>query len=98
MRYATWRLNWTDPMYGTGPEEVIAGRGGRAEASVANATVEDGYIVGYVFGDFDSSGLEAWDFSEITADQALAFAQDVDSGTWIDEEGIIRFPFHEAAL
>lgn len=91
MRYATWRLNWSDPMYGTGPEEIIAGRGGRAEGVVANPEVEHGPILGYVSGDFDASGLDAWEYTEITAEQALLFAQDVDDSVTFDDTGRLIF-------
>ena len=72
MKYATWILNFSDPDYGTGPEPSISMQGGSAEGSIPDGDVTEGAkILGYFTG--EPTGLEAWSFSELTQDEALAF-------------------------
>ena len=92
MRYATWRLDWTNPMYGIGPEAEIAQRGGTASGVVAYPDVTTGTILGIVSGDFNTAGLDLWSFTEIDADAALAFAQQIAPEAAFDADGRIVWP------
>lgn len=92
MRYATWRLDWADPQYGTGPESLIVERGGTARGIVANPDVVTGTILGVVSGDFDTTGLDLWGFTEIATDAALAFAQQIAPEATLDDDGQIVWP------
>jgi hypothetical protein len=99
MNYATWRLNFTDPDYGTGPEELIAAQGFSAEGSWVNGQVENGgTILGYVTGEPDASVLTAWEYTSITQEQALEFAQAINPEAYLLEDGRITAPFDETIL
>lgn len=93
MKYVTWMLYWEpDAHYGSGPEPVILERGGSAEgAFYSGADVHDP-IVGYVYGDVSLDGLDEWNVTEITSEQALALAQELDPEASINDEGRIVFP------
>ena len=94
MKYATWILNFDDPNYGTGPEASIAEQGGSAEASITNGDITQGAtILGYFTG--EPTNLEAWNFTEITQAEALAFAQEVDATAYLTDEGRIAFEIEE---
>ena len=97
MRYATWRLDWTDPHHGTGPESLIVERGGTAYGMAANPDVITGTILGVVSGDFDTADLDLWSFTEIDADAALAFAQEIAPEATLDADGQIVWPLPEAS-
>ena len=72
MDYLKWKLS-DNGLSGTGPEKVIAERGGHAEAS---AYVDDeGYRIGYLTAPADLTGLETWDVTEVTAEEALTFCK-----------------------
>ena len=71
MRYLKWKLS--EGTSGTGPEETIANRGGRAEASWA--VDDDGYRIGYLTQTANLDDLDTWDVSEQTEAEALAFCQ-----------------------
>lgn len=93
MKYATWSLNFTNPNYGTGPEALIAERGGKAEGGWADGEVELGAIIlGYVQGDFEATGLETWSYTSLTTEQALAFAQAINPDAYFTEQGYIVTP------
>jgi hypothetical protein len=72
MVYLKWKLS-TDGVSGTGPEETIAVRGGKAEAGWA--VDSDGYRIGYLTQTADLTGLETWDVTTQTEAQALTFCQ-----------------------
>jgi hypothetical protein len=89
MRYATWQLYWQpDERYGSGPESEIG------EVEGIFFTGHDPYdtIVGYVYSNHDLIGLENWNVQEITGEQALALAQQLDGDASMDDEGRIVFP------
>jgi hypothetical protein len=49
MNYATWKLNFANPEYGTGPEDTIANLGFGAEGSWVAGVIENGgTILGYL--------------------------------------------------
>lgn len=88
MKYATWKLNFTDPEYGTGPEDSINAQGGTAEGAYPNGDVTQGaLILGYFTG--EPTDLEAWDFTELTEAEALAFVLAIDETASLGEDGRI---------
>jgi len=88
MKYATWKLNFTNPEYGTGPEDSITLQGGTAEGSYADGDVTDGArILGYFTG--EPTGLDAWSFTELTQEEALAFVTAIDETATVGEDGRI---------
>jgi len=88
MKYATWILNFVNPEYGTGPEATIVEQGGTAEGSYADGDVTDGArILGYFTG--EPTGLDAWSFTELTQEEALAFVTAIDETATVGEDGRI---------
>jgi len=97
MKYAIWKLDFTDSSYGTGPEHLIAQLGYKAEGAWVDGEVENGgTILGYVFGEPDASKLSKWNFSYITKDEALSFCQSLLSDAHFLDNGIIAFPIIES--
>ena len=93
MNYATWKLNFTDSKYGTGPEEKIAELGFGAEGAWVSGEVENGgTILGYVTEAIDPKELAAWEFQNISQEEALAFAQAIRPDAYLLEDGIIATP------
>ena len=93
MNYATWKLNFTDPNYGTGPEDKIAELGFGAEGAWVAGEIENGGIVlGYVTEPQDESKLTAWDFQNITQSQALDFCLAINSEAYLLDDGRIAAP------
>jgi hypothetical protein len=96
MKYATWKLNFTDPNYGTGPEDKIAELGFSAEGGWVDGQVEDnGTILGYVTGEPDAAQLTAWNFAYKTEAEALAFCQAINSEAFLAEDGRIGAPMED---
>ncbi len=88
MKYSTWILNFVNPEYGTGPEATIVEQGGTAEGSYADGDVTDGArILGYFTG--EPTGLDAWSFTELTQEEALAFVTAIDDTATVSEDGRI---------
>jgi len=88
MKYATWKLNFTDPNYGTGPEPSIVEQGGTAEGGIPDGDITKGAkILGYFTG--DPIGLEAWDFTELTQQEALDFVLAFDETAYMSDSGKI---------
>lgn len=99
MNYATWKLNFTDPSYGTGPEDKISELGFTAESGWANGEVENGAtILGYITEPQDESELVAWDFANITQAEALDFCLALDPEAYILEDGKIGAPFKDWSI
>ena len=94
MKYATWTLNFTDPDYGTGPEPSIVLQGGTAEGSMPDGDVTEGAeILGYFTG--EPTGLDAWSFTELTQEEALAFVTAIDDTATVSEDGRIVVEYVE---
>ena len=72
MIYLKWKLS-DNGILGTGPEEEIAKRGGWAEAGWA--VDNEGYRIGFLTAPADLTGLETWDVTEVTAEEALTFCK-----------------------
>lgn len=93
MKYAIWKLNFTNPEYGTGPESLIAELGGYAEGGWVSGQAElGGDILGYVTGEFASEELSKWDYREVTQVEALEFAQAINADAFLTEDGYIGYP------
>ena len=93
MNYATWKLNFTNPNYGTGPEERIAELGFGAEGGWVSGQVENGgTILGYVTEQQDELELTTWQFKNITQLEALEFCLEINSGAYLTEGGVINGP------
>lgn len=76
MNFATWKLDFSNPNYGTGPEKQLNALGFSAEASWSNGEVsEGGTILGYVSGVPDESLLSTWEYQNISEEEALEFAK-----------------------
>jgi len=88
MKYATWNLTFDADGYGTGPEESIVSQGFTAYAAWSNGEVADGAtIMGYFTG--EPQNLEPWNFLEISQQEAIEFAQAIDSTAYPLEDGQI---------
>lgn len=99
MNYATWKLNFTDPAYGTGPEDKIAELGFGAEAAWADGEVENGAtILGYITEALDESELATWSFANITQAEALDFCLALDPEAYILEDGKIGAPLKDRSV
>jgi hypothetical protein len=94
MNYATWKLDFTDPNYGTGPEAKIDELGFAAEATGwVTGEVEDGAIIlGYVTEPQDESELALWDYANITEAEALSFCQTINPLAILQTDGRISAP------
>ena len=96
MNYATWKLNFTDPKYGTGPEDKIAELGFGAEAAwVAGQAENGGTILGYVTQPVDESELTAWEVINITEAEALEFCQAINPEAYLLPDGRITAPYED---
>jgi hypothetical protein len=94
MNYATWQLNFTNPNYGTGPEEKIAALGGHAEGAWANGEVENGAtILGYLDSQQDETKLTTWNFQNVTQQEALDFCVSINPKAELTDDGHISAPF-----
>lgn len=94
MNYATWKLNFTNPESGTGPEDKIIGLGSFAEAAWVDGEVEKGgTILGYVNGPQDEVELATWSFTNISQEDALDFCLAINEEAYLLEDGRITRPF-----
>jgi hypothetical protein len=99
MNYATWKLNFTDPNYGTGPEDNIAELGFGAEGAWSNSAVESGgTILGYVTEPVDELQLTAWEVKNITQGEALAFCLAINPEAYLLDDGKITAPREELEI
>lgn len=94
MNYATWRLNFTDPNYGTGPEDTIADLGYGAEGGWA----DNDTILGYLTEPADESELTLWQVSNITQAEALAFCQGINPAAYLLPDGKITAPREQTTI
>ena len=93
MNYATWKLNFADPKYGTGPEDKISELGSTAEGAWVDGSSESGGIIlGYVSEPMDEVELHAWEFQNITAEEALDFCQAINEEAFVNDDGRIAAP------
>jgi hypothetical protein len=94
VNYATWKLNFTNPEYGTGPEDKIAELGFGAESGWVSGEVQNGgTILGYVTEPQNESELAAWEFENITEQQALNFCLNINPKAYLLSDGKIGAPY-----
>jgi hypothetical protein len=90
MKYATWKLNFADPMYGTGPEDAIVASGKTAQGALADGDITQGAtILGYVSSAVKESELTAWSVKNLSSEEALAFAKTINSTAYFTADGLI---------
>ena len=93
MNYATWKLNFTDPNYGIGPEDKIADLGFGAEGAWVAGEVENGgTILGYVTEPVDESELTTWQVTNISQLDALEFCLTINPEAYLLPDGKITAP------
>lgn len=92
MRYATWQFDFTNPNYGTGPEEKAKEFGGELSGLLLIGEPKGGTLLGYILKDVADADLSNWNFQEISQNEALALAQDFYLGAFLDDEGLIVIP------
>jgi hypothetical protein len=93
VNYATWKLNFSNSNYGTGPEEKIAELGFAAEGALSIGQVENGgTILGYVTEAIDPAELTSWEFENVSQEEALAFARTIAPTAYLLEDGKIATP------
>ncbi len=88
MTYLKWKLS--EGTSGTGPEGVVAARGGHAEAGWA--VDDDGYRIGYLTQTAALTGLETWDVTTQTEAEALTFCQQFYAEAEVLPDGRISGP------
>ena len=99
MNYATWKLNFTNPEYGTGPEDKIAELGFGAEGAWVSGQIENGgTILGYVTEAVDESQLTTWQVKNITQADALDFCLDLNPQAYLLPDGRITAPLEETTI
>lgn len=88
MRYATWKIDFSNNSNdGTTPEKFVKSGNLEGYAYIAPFTV-----MGYVSDDADLSDLEKWEVTEITLEEALAFAKINDVDSSINDDGYFTKP------
>ena len=93
MNYATWKLNFANPEYGTGPEDKIAELGFQAEGGWADDQVENGgTILGYLSAVVDESKLTTWEVKNISQEEALDFCLAINPQAYLLSDGKITTP------
>jgi hypothetical protein len=99
MNYATWKLNFTDPKYGTGPEDKVSELGFHAEGAWVLGSVESGgTIMGYVTETQDESQLTPWEFKNISQLEALEFCLAINPQAYLLDNGRITAPIEETEI
>lgn len=93
MNYATWKLNFANPEYGTGPEDAIADLGYSAEGAwVAGQAENGGTILGYLTEPVDETQLTTWEVKNITQSQALDFCLAINPEAYLLDDARITLP------
>jgi hypothetical protein len=96
MNYATWKLNFTNPEYGTGPEDKISELGYHAESAWADGQVENGAtIMGYLTQPQDETKLTTWEFKNISQLEALEFCLAITPQAYLLPDGRITAPIED---
>jgi len=89
MNYATWKLNFIDPNYGTGPEDTIFDLGIVAEGGWPG---KDNVILGYLSEEVDEMELNLWEVKNLTEEEALEFCQSINPEAFLLPDGRITAP------
>lgn len=97
MKYATWKLNFENSDYGTGPEPSIVEQGGTAEGAYTDGNIAAvAKILGYFTG--EPTGLETWGFQEVSQQQALHFVLATNPDAYLLEDGRIVAPIPQPPI
>ena len=89
MKYYKWKLNWSNPQYGTDPS-AINSETIRVEPSFENGNLiaPETFVYGMaVLGEVDLAKYSDWQMVEVTAEDFLAQAQLTDSSSSLDSDG-----------
>lgn len=93
MRYFIWKINWDNPLYGTGPEGTASELGLSLEASSLSSGQT---ILGFSrSGNCDLESLSSWDVAELSQEQALDFAIAINDTAYMLEDGTISIIFND---
>jgi hypothetical protein len=96
VNYATWKLNFANSEYGTGPEDTIADLGFGAEGAwVSGQAEKGGTILGYVTEPVDETKLTTWEVKNISQAEALSFCVAINSEAYLLDDGRITTPIEE---
>ena len=88
MRYATWKIDFSDSeLEGSGPESSITT--GKMEGG---ASISPFFILGYLSSEADISDLQKWHVTEITQAEALDLALTINPECYLTDDGYISSP------
>lgn len=91
MIYAKWKILF-DPQTdeGTDPGAVVTQRGDSITGVVmTQPNAPKNWIYGYLNDDFDFSGLDDWQITQVTREEMLEAAQQENPNCYLDENGRI---------
>jgi hypothetical protein len=102
MKYYTWKLKWdvnpeTGGLEGTDPTGLINNDSVYAQPQFATGNLQDPSTLTYVYllqGEINLEELTDWSVTEITANEMLAAAQELEPEAVL-ESGLIKFPERE---
>ena len=86
MKYATWTIKRPE---GTTPEPTIRENGGTASGGLM---LDGETVLGYFSDNATTTGLNAWNFTIKTAEQALTLAQARNAECFFADDGTIQAP------
>jgi len=103
MKYYTWKLKWdvnpeTGGSEGTDPTGLINNDSVYAQPQFATGDLQDPSTLIYVYllqGEINPAELTDWSVTEITANEMLAAAQELEPEAVL-ESGLIKFPARES--
>jgi hypothetical protein len=96
MKYAIWNLDTSNSENITGPEALIAQLGGQALGGWVDGEAQEGAdILGYVTGEFPITSLTAWNYREVTSEEALEFAQAINTEAFFTPDLYISQPLSD---
>lgn len=77
---------------GTGPESVVAARGGSMRGAYATPCAESGTILGYLSDNADIRSLRQWHVTELSQAAALAWVRVLYPTAVVQGDGTISIP------
>jgi hypothetical protein len=103
MKYYTWKLKWdvnpeTGGLEGTDPTGLINNDVVYAQPQFATGDLQDPSTLIYVYllqGEINPEELTDWSVTEITANEMLAAAQELEPEAVL-ENGLIKYPVRES--
>lgn len=98
MIYGKWKLVFENNM-GFGPYQGVKERGDTIEPIFfSEPNAPHGWVYGYLNDDFDFTGLDAWQITEITAEEILEQSQVTNPSCYFDDNGRITDPLTAAIV